>query len=76
MLENIEKEREAVKNEVENTNVRVDRLEREVDYLETQNPAPSCVEIDEKLTELHTNKKKKNEKYEKLTGMYFNILKF
>ncbi|XP_073471805.1 olfactomedin-like protein 3 isoform X1 [Aquarana catesbeiana] len=68
MLENIEKEREAVRNEVENTNVRVDRLEREVDYLETQNPAPPCVEIDEKLTELHMNKKKKNEKYEKLTG--------
>ncbi|XP_072282205.1 olfactomedin-like protein 3 isoform X2 [Pyxicephalus adspersus] len=67
MLENIEKEREAVRNEVENTNVRVDRLEREVDYLETQNPAPPCVEIDEKLTELHVNKKKKNEKYEKLT---------
>ncbi|XP_073471806.1 olfactomedin-like protein 3 isoform X2 [Aquarana catesbeiana] len=67
MLENIEKEREAVRNEVENTNVRVDRLEREVDYLETQNPAPPCVEIDEKLTELHMNKKKKNEKYEKLT---------
>ncbi|XP_040193382.1 olfactomedin-like protein 3 isoform X1 [Rana temporaria] len=68
MLENIEKERDSVRNEVENTNVRVDRLEREVDYLETQNPAPPCVEIDEKLTELHMNKKKKNEKYEKLTG--------
>ncbi|XP_063811494.1 olfactomedin-like protein 3 isoform X2 [Pseudophryne corroboree] len=67
MLENIEKERDSVRNEMENTNIRVDRLEREVDYLETQNPAPSCVDIDEKLTELHTNKKKKNEKYEKLT---------
>ncbi|KAM9319270.1 olfactomedin-like protein 3 [Gastrophryne carolinensis] len=66
MLENIEKEREAVRNEVENTNVRVDRLEREVDYLETQNPAPPCVEIDEKLTELQMAKKKRNEKYEKL----------
>ncbi|XP_018421449.1 PREDICTED: olfactomedin-like protein 3 isoform X2 [Nanorana parkeri] len=66
MLENIEKEREAMRNEVESTNVRVDRLEREVDYLETQNPAPPCVEIDEKLTELQI-KKKKNEKYEKLT---------
>ncbi|XP_073523251.1 olfactomedin-like protein 3 isoform X1 [Phyllobates terribilis] len=68
MLENIEKERDTVRNEMENTNVRVDRLEREVDYLETQNPAPSCVEIDEKLTELHLEKKKKKEKYEKLTG--------
>ncbi|KAM4045892.1 olfactomedin-like protein 3 isoform 2-T2 [Anomaloglossus baeobatrachus] len=67
MLENIEKERDTVRNEMENTNVRVDRLEREVDYLETQNPAPSCVEIDEKLTELHLQKKKKKEIYEKLT---------
>ncbi|XP_069617877.1 olfactomedin-like protein 3 isoform X2 [Ranitomeya imitator] len=67
MLENIEKEKDTVRNEMENTNVRVDRLEREVDYLETQNPAPSCVEIDEKLTELHLEKKKKKEKYEKLT---------
>ncbi|XP_077151071.1 olfactomedin-like protein 3 isoform X1 [Ranitomeya variabilis] len=68
MLENIEKEKDTVRNEMENTNVRVDRLEREVDYLETQNPAPSCVEINEKLTELHLEKKKKKEKYEKLTG--------
>ncbi|XP_069801767.1 olfactomedin-like protein 3 isoform X1 [Dendropsophus ebraccatus] len=68
MLENIEKERDTVRNELENTNVRLDRLEREVDYLETQNPAPPCVDIDEKLTELHLQKKKKKEKYEKLTG--------
>ncbi|KAE8622900.1 hypothetical protein XENTR_v10005422 [Xenopus tropicalis] len=67
MLENIEKERESLRNEMENTNVRVDRLEREVDYIETQNPAPPCVEIDEKLTELHDAKKKKKEKYEKIT---------
>ncbi|XP_075471444.1 olfactomedin-like protein 3 isoform X2 [Ascaphus truei] len=65
LLENIEKERESLRNEMENTNVRVDRLEREVDYMETQNPAPPCVEVDEKLTELQNKKKKK---YEKLTG--------
>ncbi|XP_040279853.1 olfactomedin-like protein 3 isoform X2 [Bufo bufo] len=67
MLENIEKERETVRNEMENTNIRLDRLEREVDYMETQNPAPPCVDIDEKLTELHLQKKKKKEKYAKLT---------
>ncbi|KAG9485538.1 olfactomedin-like protein 3 isoform X2 [Eleutherodactylus coqui] len=67
MLENIEKERDTVRNEMENTNVRLDRLEREVDYLETQNPEPPCVDIDTKLTELHQQKKKKKEKYEKLT---------
>ncbi|XP_044139398.1 olfactomedin-like protein 3 isoform X2 [Bufo gargarizans] len=67
MLENIEKERETVRNEMENTNIRLDRLEREVDYMETQNPAPPCVDIDEKLTELHLQKKKKKEKYAKLS---------
>lgn len=70
MLESVEKERETIRAEVENTAVRVDRLEREVDYLETQNPAPPCLEVDEKLMEnqVSTGKKRKNEKYEKLTG--------
>lgn len=70
LLENMEKERDGLRTEVENTAVRVDRLEREVDYLETQNPAPPCVEVDDKLMEnqVSTAKKRKNEKYEKLTG--------
>ncbi|XP_039389254.1 olfactomedin-like protein 3 [Mauremys reevesii] len=69
MLENMEKEQDRLRTEVENTAVRVDRLEREVDYLETQNPVPSCVEVDEKLMEnqVSTAKKRKNEKYDKLT---------
>ncbi|XP_078500521.1 olfactomedin-like protein 3 [Lissotriton helveticus] len=69
MLENVEKEKESLRNDMENVNVRVERLEREVDYLETQNPAPPCVEVDEKLTELNLAKaqKKKKEKYEKMT---------
>lgn len=69
MLENSEKERERLRAEVENAAVRVDRLEREVDYLETQNPAPPCVEVDEKLMENQGSaaKRRKNEKYDKLT---------
>lgn len=56
--------------EAESTAVRVDRLEREVDYLETQNPAPPCVEVDETLMDkqVATAKQRKNEKYTKLTG--------
>ncbi|KAL8179175.1 UNVERIFIED_CONTAM: hypothetical protein K2H54_061199 [Gekko kuhli] len=71
MLESVEKERETIRAEVENTAVRVDRLEREVDYLETQNPAPPCVEVDEKLMEnqVSPGKKRKNEKYEKMTEL-------
>ncbi|KFZ63047.1 Olfactomedin-like 3, partial [Antrostomus carolinensis] len=69
MLETAEKEREAMRSEAESTAVRVDRLEREVDYLETQNPAPPCVEVDETLMEkqVATAKQRKNEKYTKLT---------
>lgn len=70
MLEAAEKEREALRAEAEGAAVRVDRLEREVDYLETQNPAPPCVEVDETLMEkqVATAKQRKNEKYTKLTG--------
>lgn len=70
MLETAEKEREAMRSEAESAAVRVDRLEREVDYLETQNPAPPCVEVDETLMEkqVATAKQRKNEKYTKLTG--------
>ncbi|NWU06792.1 OLFL3 protein, partial [Cephalopterus ornatus] len=69
MLEAAEKEREAMRTEAESAAVRVDRLEREVDYLETQNPAPPCVEVDETLMEkqVATAKQRKNEKYTKLT---------
>uniref|UniRef100_A0A8C5UDW6 Olfactomedin-like domain-containing protein n=1 Tax=Malurus cyaneus samueli TaxID=2593467 RepID=A0A8C5UDW6_9PASS len=52
MLEAAEKEREAMRAEAESAAVRVDRLEREVDYLETQNPAPPCVEVDETVAPL------------------------
>lgn len=70
MLEAAEKEREALRAEAEGAAVRVDRLEREVDYLETQNPAPPCVEVDETLMDkqVATAKQRKNEKYTKLTG--------
>lgn len=70
MLEAAEKEREAMRAEAEGAAVRVDRLEREVDYLETQNPAPPCVEVDETLMDkqVATAKQRKNEKYTKLTG--------
>uniref|UniRef100_A0A8C4XCY7 Olfactomedin-like 3b n=1 Tax=Erpetoichthys calabaricus TaxID=27687 RepID=A0A8C4XCY7_ERPCA len=69
VLENVEKERETLRSDMENVNTRVDRMEREMDYLETQHPAPPCVEVDDKLVEQQVTKvKEKNKgKYEKLT---------
>lgn len=70
LLEMAEKEREALRTEADTISGRVDRLEREVDYLETQNPALPCVEVDEKVTGGPgiKGKGRRNEKYDMLTG--------
>lgn len=70
LLEVAEKEREALRTEADTISGRVDRLEREVDYLETQNPALPCVEVDEKVTGGPGTKGKgrRNEKYDMITG--------
>ena len=70
LLEVAEKEREALRTEADTISGRVDRLEREVDYLETQNPALPCVEVDEKVTggPVTKGKGRRNEKYDMITG--------
>uniref|UniRef100_A0A8C5U727 Olfactomedin-like domain-containing protein n=1 Tax=Malurus cyaneus samueli TaxID=2593467 RepID=A0A8C5U727_9PASS len=70
MLEAAEKEREAMRAEAESAAVRVDRLEREVDYLETQNPPRPAWRWTRTLMDkqVATAKQRKNEKYTKLTG--------
>lgn len=70
LLEVAEKEREALRTEADTIAGRVDRLEREVDYLETQNPALPCEEVDEKVTGGSGTKGKgrRNEKYDMVTG--------
>lgn len=70
LLEVAEKERETLRTEADTIAGRVDRLEREVDYLETQNPALPCVEVDEKVTGGPGTKGKgrRNEKYDMMTG--------
>lgn len=70
LLEAAEKEREALRTEADTISGRVDRLEREVDYLETQNPALPCVELEEKGTggPEAKGKGRRNEKYDMVTG--------
>lgn len=70
LLEVAEKEREALRTEADTISGRVDRLEREVDYLETQNPALPCVEVEEKVSGGPGTKGKgrRNEKYDMMTG--------
>ena len=70
LLEVAEKEREALRTEADTIAGRVDRLEREVDYLEMQNPALPCEEVEEKVAGGTGTKGKgrRNEKYDMVTG--------
>ncbi|XP_043928834.1 olfactomedin-like protein 3 [Protopterus annectens] len=69
MVENYEKDKEELRSELLNANARIERLEREVDYLESQNPVTPCLEVDDKVVERKAKKvqKKRNEKYDKIT---------
>ncbi|XP_036390201.1 olfactomedin-like protein 3B [Megalops cyprinoides] len=69
LTESLEKGREALRTELDAVGTRVDRVEREMDYLETQNPAPPCVETDDKVVEQEVTsvKEKSKAKYAKLS---------
>lgn len=69
-LENLDKEKEALRMNLDSVGTRVDRVERELDYLETQNGAQPCVDVDDKLIEQEVTlvKEKQKAKYSKLSG--------
>lgn len=69
-LENLDKEKEALRTNLDGVGTRVDRVERELDYLETQNGAQPCVDVDDKLIEQQVTlvQEKQKEKYLKLSG--------
>ncbi|XP_076860554.1 olfactomedin-like protein 3A [Brachyhypopomus gauderio] len=68
-LEGLDKNKETLRSELDAVGVRVDRVEREMDYLETQNGAQPCVDVDDKLVEQQVTvaKEKNKAKYSKLT---------
>ncbi|KAM7401950.1 hypothetical protein PAMP_017227 [Pampus punctatissimus] len=68
-LENLDKEKETLRMNVDSVGTRVDRVERELDYLETQNGAQPCVDVDDKLIEQQVTqvKDKQKAKYSKLS---------
>ena len=69
LTENLEKGHEALRAETESVGTRVERLERELDYTETQNQAPPCMDMDKNLMEqeIMTAKEKAKAEY-KLSG--------
>ncbi|KAM9361743.1 LOW QUALITY PROTEIN: olfactomedin-like protein 3A [Symphorus nematophorus] len=68
-LENLDKEKETLRTNLDSVGTRVDRVERELDYLETQNGAQPCVDVDDKLIEQQVTlvKEKQKAKYSKLS---------
>ncbi|XP_061689950.1 olfactomedin-like protein 3A [Syngnathoides biaculeatus] len=68
-LENLDKEKETLRVSLDSMGTRVDRVERELDYLETQNGAPPCVDVDDRLVEQQVTEvqEKQKTKYFKLT---------
>lgn len=69
-LENLDKEKEVLRMSLDSVGTRVDRVERELDYLETQNGAQPCVDVDDKLIEQQVTlvKEKQKVKYLKVSG--------
>lgn len=72
-LEGLDKNKEALRGELDAVGARVDRVEREMDYMETQNGAQPCVDVEDKLVEQQVTlvKERNKAKYAKLTGKHF-----
>ncbi|KAL4658559.1 olfactomedin-like protein 3 [Arapaima gigas] len=69
LMESLDKDKEVLRTDLEGVSTRVERVEREMDYLDTQNGAQPCVDVDDKLVEqdLTMVKEKNRGKYTKLT---------
>lgn len=68
-LESLDKEKETLRMNLDSVGTRVDRVERELDYLETHNGVQPCVDVDDKLIEQQVTlvQEKQKAKYLKLS---------
>uniref|UniRef100_A0A8C6WWL4 Olfactomedin-like 3b n=1 Tax=Neogobius melanostomus TaxID=47308 RepID=A0A8C6WWL4_9GOBI len=68
-LEALDKEKEVLRVSLDSVGTRVDRVERELDYLETQTGAQPCVDVDDKLIEQQVSlvQEKQRSKYYQLS---------
>lgn len=77
LVESLDKEKEEQRSNLEIATSRIERLERELDYLENKNPVPTCLEMEEKLidqtAERTQEKKKRKHKVAECGEMVFNI---
>lgn len=67
LLEKLSKDYEKFREDLEGAGVRVDRVEKEMDFIETKNPPKPCVKAADKMVEqkpVLTDRKKKDEFYE------------
>ncbi|GCC37144.1 hypothetical protein chiPu_0015645 [Chiloscyllium punctatum] len=62
LVDSLDKEREEQRRILDFANSRIERIEREMDYLETKNPAPACVEIDDKFIDQSAGKAEQRKK--------------
>ncbi|KAL0978233.1 hypothetical protein UPYG_G00167800 [Umbra pygmaea] len=68
-IETLDKNKETLRMDLDSVGTRLERVEREMDYLETQNGAQPCVDVDDKLVEQQVTvvKEKNKAKYSKAT---------
>ncbi|XP_067913748.1 olfactomedin-like protein 3 [Heterodontus francisci] len=59
LVDALDKEREEQTRNLELATSRIERIEREMDYLETKNPAPTCIEIEDTFIEKSVEKAEK-----------------
>ncbi|XP_026867796.1 olfactomedin-like protein 3B [Electrophorus electricus] len=66
LLEKLAKDHEKLQQDLEGTGARVERVEREMDYIETKNPPKPCIKAKDKIVEQEAavKKKKKDQFFE------------